>query len=194
MRIFLLICSWACLHTSASGLPLISSFQALPSEVDPGEAVTISWTLNEGVTSLILEPGIGSIPARSGSGILAPQETTVYTLTASDGIDIESRSVTVEVSVFGPIRLNEIQARNAGPIQDEDGDESDWIELRNLGGLGGNLAGWYLTDDPENLSKWEIPNAQVNGNGYLMIFASGKDRIGAAGELHANFGLAREGE
>ena len=194
MRIYLLICSWACLHTSALGLPLISSFQASPSEVDPGEAVTISWTLNQGVTSLTLEPGIGSIPARSGSGILAPQEATVYTLTASDGIDTESRSVTIEVSVFGPIRLNEIQARNAGPIQDEDGDESDWIELRNLGGLGGNLAGWYLTDDPENLSKWEIPNAQVNGNGYLMIFASGKDRIGAAGELHANFGLAREGE
>ena len=178
----------------AQGLPLIGSFEASAEEVAPGGAVTLSWTLEDGVTSLVLEPGIGSIPAVSGSGVLAPVEGTTYTLTASNGVDSETKSVRVEVAQFGPIRLNEIAANNGGSAEDEDGDESDWIELANLGGLEGNLSGWYLTDDPEELTKWQIPVVEIGGRGFLLVFASGKDRATEGEELHTNFRLSREGE
>jgi len=37
----------------------------------------------------------------------------------------------------------------------------DWIEIRNRGVLPISLGGWYLTDDPDNLTKWALPAIQV---------------------------------
>ncbi len=99
----------------------------------------------------------------------------------------------------GPV-INEFMASNgssaplgAGEILDEDGDASDWIEIHNPGGQTVNLGGWYLTDSAGNLTKWRFPDGTVLGRGgYLLVFASGKDRAGE--ELHTNFKLSADGE
>ena len=49
------------------------------------------------------------------------------------------------------IRINEFMALNSDGLEDEDGDEEDWIELHNYGSNAVNLAGWYLTDTTNNL-------------------------------------------
>ncbi|MFT4549049.1 MAG: hypothetical protein ACI9MB_003020, partial [Verrucomicrobiales bacterium] len=54
-------------------------------------------------------------------------------------------------------RITEFLASNDEGIEDVDGDPSDWIEIWNSSGSSGDLGGWYLTDDPENLSKWPLP-------------------------------------
>jgi hypothetical protein len=55
-----------------------------------------------------------------------------------------------------------------------------------------DLSGWYLTDNSGNLTKWQFPSGtRLNPNGYLVVFASGKDRT--AGQLHTNFQLAAAG-
>ena len=59
---------------------------------------------------------------------------------------------------------------------DEDGDNSDWLELYNAGGTDINLNGWHLTDDIDNIAKWTFPELVLPAGGYLKIFASGKDR------------------
>ena len=86
-------------------------------------------------------------------------------------------------------RITEFLASNQDGIQDEDGDRSDWIEIWNSSGVGGDLGGWYLTDDPAMLTKWALPAAQLGSGEYLLVFASGKDRSAVPGEAHANFRL-----
>jgi hypothetical protein len=89
--------------------------------------------------------------------------------------------------------ISEFMASNNGTINDEDGDRSDWIELRNLDVTTADLEGWYLTDASDNLQKWRIPNVSLAPENYLLIFASGKDRANPIAPLHTNFRLAREG-
>ena len=92
------------------------------------------------------------------------------------------------------VRINEIQSSNASTITDQDGDYSDWIELRNSGFTGINLTGWGLSDDPDEPFKWVFPRILIQPRDYLLIFASGKNRTTVPGELHANFQLRQGGE
>lgn len=98
-------------------------------------------------------------------------------------------------SVVAAPRINEFLALNQTGLTDEDGDSSDWIEIHNPDSVALDLAGWSLTDDPALLAKWSIPSGVVlPADGYLVVFASGKDRRVAGGELHANFLLNGGGE
>lgn len=90
--------------------------------------------------------------------------------------------------------INEFVAANHTGLTDEDGDASDWIEIYNPGTQPVNLAGWSLTDDPNQPEKWTFPNLTLAGNQYLLVFASGKNRVVAGGELHTNFKLERRSE
>src|SRR5262249_28001144 len=90
--------------------------------------------------------------------------------------------------------ISEFMARNANTLADEDGDFPDWIELHNAGSATVNLDGWYLTDDPIPLTKWRIPATNLVANGYLVIFASGKNRAVPGAQLHTSFQLNGDGE
>ncbi len=98
----------------------------------------------------------------------------------------------------GPV-INEFMAGNGstapltdGEILDADGDSSDWIELYNPTQRTFDLGGWYLTDDSDDLTRWRLPpGTLIAPNGYLLVFASGKDRT--SGQLHTNFRLSVDG-
>ena len=92
----------------------------------------------------------------------------------------------------GALLITEIMASNSSTIDDEDGDQSDWIEIYNPSGVAVNLSGWYLTDDAANLTKWAFPSVVVNPGAYLVVFASGKNRTTMP--LHTNFKLSADGE
>ncbi|HKQ37627.1 MAG TPA: lamin tail domain-containing protein [Verrucomicrobiae bacterium] len=90
--------------------------------------------------------------------------------------------------------LNEFMADNRNTLEDEDGDTEDWIEIYNPSGFEVDIGGWFLTDDASQLSKWRFPIGKtVPGNGYLVVFASNKDKTNLTGRLHTNFQIAREG-
>ena len=86
------------------------------------------------------------------------------------------------------IRLSGIVAKNNSGLTDSDGDHSDWIELYNAGDSAVDLAGWYITDNPEKPLRWQFPSVTIHPGEYLVIFASGKDR--RSGELHTDFALS----
>lgn len=90
------------------------------------------------------------------------------------------------------VTISEFLTDNDDGIVDEDNDREDWIEIWNTSGVAGDLGGWYLTDDPTVLTKWELPAIEMTSGGYLVVFASGKDRTDPASELHTNFRLQRE--
>lgn len=91
--------------------------------------------------------------------------------------------------------LNEFMADNDGTLNDEDGESSDWIELHNPGSVQADIGGWFLTDDASRLTQWQFPPGQtIPAGGYLVVFASNKNKTNVAGRLHTNFQLANEGE
>ena len=92
------------------------------------------------------------------------------------------------------ITISEFMADNRSTLADEDGDYSDWIELHNSGKDKANLDGYFLTDDADNLDQWNFPAVSVPAGGYIVVFASGKNRASAGAELHTNFKLKAGGE
>ncbi|WP_020569437.1 CotH kinase family protein [Neolewinella persica] len=93
----------------------------------------------------------------------------------------------------GDLVINEFMASNDATVADERGDFDDWIELYNNTSSPIDLTGYFLSDNPDNLDKYDIPEGTViEGNGYLIIWADedGDEQEG----LHANFKLSAGGE
>ena len=87
--------------------------------------------------------------------------------------------------------INELMSSN-NHIADEYGDTDDWIELYNGNDFPVNIGGLYMTDDLENLTKWQITTPQIiPANGHAIIWA---DASPEQGGLHTNFKLNSEGE
>ncbi len=102
---------------------------------------------------------------------------------------------TLTLASYGQtIRISEVMADNGSTLPDEDGSFSDWIELYNPSDAPVALGGWYLTDDPAELSKWTLPATNIAAKGFLLVFASDKDRSTTGAELHTNFKLSASGE
>ena len=74
---------------------------------------------------------------------------------------------TVSGATLEDAQLTEFLASNGDGIVDLDGDSSDWIEILNSSGAAGDLDGWYLTDDPAELTKWRLPAAEIPPGGIL---------------------------
>ncbi len=87
--------------------------------------------------------------------------------------------------------INEIAAR--GTIYaDEAGQCDDWIELYNAGTTAVNIGGLFLTDDLNDLSKWQIASSTViPPGGFQTIWTDGDPEQGG---LHASFKLSGSGE
>ncbi|MEM7387525.1 MAG: lamin tail domain-containing protein, partial [Verrucomicrobiota bacterium] len=92
------------------------------------------------------------------------------------------------------IQINEVMTDNETSILDGDGDAPDWIELANTGEGPVSLEGFYLSDSLEDPLRWRFPAVTIEPGGFLLVFASGKDRADSAGYLHTDFKLktARE--
>ena len=93
-----------------------------------------------------------------------------------------------------PFKLNEILARNDTDLKDGFGNREDWIEIYNPNTTSTSLAGYYLTDDPSEPTKWSFPTTVIPAGGYLLVFASGKDLMDPDGNPHCNFSLSAGGE
>lgn len=132
----------------------------------PGE-VTFAWAAGHGITDL--------------SGTPHPFGGGAWTCT----LDPDAPLPGLEISEF--------MADNEDTLNDEDGDPSDWIELRNPTGEPVDLGGWHLTDDPAAPRRWRLPAFTLAPGEYRIVFASGKNRVDPAEPLHTDFRLDREG-
>ncbi|MHC1768269.1 MAG: lamin tail domain-containing protein [Verrucomicrobiia bacterium] len=116
---------------------------------------------------------------------------------AEQGVEFEGGSwsyVLDAENVPAGIVISEFMAANTNGLRDEDGDNSDWIEIHNASETDVNLDGWFLTDDLALLSKWRFPDVTVAPREFLVVFASEKGKTNVTGRLHTNFKLSAEGE
>ena len=73
--------------------------------------------------------------------------------------------------------ITEFMAVNSNGIVDEDLEHSDWLELYNATDAPIDLAGWFLSDNAATLKEWQFPSVTLPKGGYMVVFASGKNRI-----------------
>lgn len=90
--------------------------------------------------------------------------------------------------------ISEFLAINDGVTVDEDGEPSDWIEIFNPTDEAIALEGYTLTDSIAEPAKWTFPAVMIEPRGFVLVFASMKDRVDPAMPLHANFSLDGGGE
>jgi hypothetical protein len=101
--------------------------------------------------------------------------------------------VETSVSETGGLFINEFLARNSTVNMDNNGDYEDWLEIYNPNDSAVNLAGMYLSDDPDNLTRWQFPSedSEIGPKGFLLVWC---DDNADPTELHTNFKLDGDGE
>jgi hypothetical protein len=175
-------------------IPVVRSFSVDRDVLNPGQSTTLRWAVS-GAVQVAIRPGPGEGQPAEGAVSIQPETTTEYQLVAVNENGTATAAVWVGVGVpLEPPQILEIQADNSGGIEDEDGDASDWIELWNSNRFSYSLEGLYLSDDPGQPAKWSLPAVRLPPGGFLVVFASGKDRRDPAAELHANFRLNAGGD
>ncbi len=156
--------------------------------------VTITWSLYEGLTvtyagqtllSQIPTPGFN--PASSHRFGFTARTTA----SLQEGVFIDDLSVTttpyVAPETGGPV-ISEFMVGNIDTVLDEDRTPGPWLELYNGQSTASNVSGWYLTDDPANLTKWRLPAINLTAHAYVVVWADGKDRASTTNP-HTNFTL-----
>ncbi len=91
------------------------------------------------------------------------------------------------------ILITEVMAANTFTALDDQGRYSDWIELHNPTDTPVSLAGYTLTDDPTEPTKWPLPVTTLAPGDFLVIWASGRDQV-TPEDWHTSFRLSRGGE
>lgn len=87
-----------------------------------------------------------------------------------------------------PVIINEVLADNKYGIKDSYGDRSDWVELLNQSDSPVDLSYYYLSDDPNDPLKWQLPKVALLPHEYVVVFLSGNESL--SGEIHAPFKLS----
>lgn len=92
----------------------------------------------------------------------------------------------------GQVMINEFSASNHDAFTDNFGDNSDWIELYNPTGSAFDISGYYLSDKDNDPTKWQFPaGTSIPANGFLRVWASGRDVNSGGGHIHTNFKLTQ---
>jgi peptidoglycan-associated lipoprotein len=81
--------------------PVIASFTAEPTSIQPGQSSTLRWEVTGNVSSVSINTGIGAVQ-NSGNRRVSPDQSTTYTLTASGPGGNATASATVSVSAPPP--------------------------------------------------------------------------------------------
>ena len=73
------------------------------------------------------------------------------------------------------------------------GFESDWVEVFNSSNNAVNLSEFYLSDNQNNPTKWNLPAINLAANSRIIFYCSGKDTIHTennTSSYHTNFKLS----
>src|SRR6266508_2977634 len=97
-------------------------------------------------------------------------------------------------TVHAQVIISEFVADNKNTLADEDSQFTDWIEIYNTNAVTVNLNGWSLTDDPTRQARWFFPATNLTAKGFMVVFASGKNRAVPGAPLHTDFSLKAGGE
>jgi len=84
-------------------LPVIEYFNASPESMLLGSSSTLSWN-TKNATNVTIDQGVGTVPA-TGTTEVSPEETTTYTLTATNSDGQRTSSRMVEIKKWAEVTL-----------------------------------------------------------------------------------------
>ncbi|MDP6946747.1 MAG: lamin tail domain-containing protein, partial [Myxococcota bacterium] len=113
------------------------------------------------------------------------EETTVEEAT------VEDAEVEEPPKLF---RINELMAVSDAPLVEGSEQRPDWIEIANISGGSLDIGGWYVSDDPDDLTRWQLPERTLPADGLLLVAASDRPVEGFDEALRAPFSLKAAGE
>ncbi|NLH18267.1 MAG: hypothetical protein GX455_16965, partial [Phycisphaerae bacterium] len=170
------------------------------------------WRSSGALVDSVME-GTHTIDFKPISGWIEPAGQSLISIRQQQyllsGTYVEVPETTLILSEFMAINSNlydlyprpTLYSNNPNPT--DDSDYPDWIEIRNTTAEAISLDGWFLTDDPDNLTKWKFPSGkQVNANGYFIVYASNKDPlryptnypyVDTFGNPHTSFEMSGDG-
>jgi hypothetical protein len=73
------------------------------------------------------------------------------------------------------IKISEVMTSNSTTLTDQFNETPDWIELYNSGDTAIDLAGYGLSDKPDNPGNWTCGPMLLGAGTYAIICASGND-------------------
>ena len=170
--------------------PIINSFAVDTSRVNTvGDPITISWDVSYS-DFVEITPNVPQIIGANGSIEIALAATTTFTLLAHNQDGFVSTEVVANLPELGQLKINEFVADNDEGLLDDHEEDSDWIEILNIGNQPIELDQWTLSDDPDELNKWSFPDGvSLAPHARMIVFASGRGEPGPDGALHTNFKL-----
>lgn len=154
--------------------PVIHSFTSSPGSIKAGQSASLSWNVS-GAASVVIDHGIGSVPA-TGTVLVAPPTTTDYALTAESdgssvmaGVTVVVEPVTVVVLAADPGLSGYVRFSGYAPygevyVGDDEADR----------GIRGFLT-YYLADIPANA---QVLRVFVDMGGYTIPYDEPFNGIG----------------
>lgn len=85
-------------------LPTIEYFHANPESIKLEESSTLSWSTTN-ATAISISPGIGNVAATSTADV-SPEDTTIYTLTATNSDGTKTASCRVEILKWAELTVS----------------------------------------------------------------------------------------
>ena len=80
----------------------------------------------------------------------------------------------IPLMTFGQLVINEFCSK--GSVEGFDGENNDWIELINISSSTINLSNYSLSDNINNISKWNFPSVELDSMQKILILCSGEDK------------------
>jgi hypothetical protein len=160
-----------------SGVPIIESFAANPTTIQPGQTTTLQWGgVNNASAAVLVSPTGKKGVATPGEMVVEPNQTTTYALVAFCGSEVVQRNtmVTVEGTTTcsgAPV----IESFTAEPAAIQKG-ESTTLRF----GLVANASGAYLTDGNEIIgiaTPGEVTLAPDQTTTYTLVAFCGNNIV-----------------
>lgn len=176
------------LNTLDPEAPLAASFKVSHDE----SAIYLFNALHELTDSMKVDPNMPE-----GISAVKTDGTVAYTAQITKG-SANSANTFPEIkwtklevpSPEAKLIINEVTPDNKYGIVDEYGDRSDWVELLNVTDLPVVLSDYFISDDPNDLTKFRLPDVSLLPHSYVVIFLSGRESTET--EIHAPFRLSKE--
>jgi hypothetical protein len=106
-------------------------------------------------------------------------------------ITLSILGLTLALSAFSQVTINEVMADNDATYADKRGNYEDWVELYNAGTAAVDISGWMVIDDnTKDMADWFVmpTGTMIEPGGYLVFFCNSDTG------LTTDFGLSKNGD
>lgn len=92
---------------------------------------------------------------------------------------------------LGALAITEVMTANDRYLLQSDGEYYDWVELTNISDSTVDLSGYCLSNDPNDLTAFPLPQQKLKPGEQIVIICSARNDL-VGGYIHAPFTLSAE--